>query len=88
MYALNLGEDGRILSATRPEYAPGSQPRVETLPDGDISDYRYVDGEYIYDPLPEPEPEPEQPTPTQLDRVEAQVMYTALMTDTLLEEDE
>lgn len=27
-------------------------------------------------------------TPTQLDRVEAQAMYTALMTDTLLEEDE
>lgn len=86
MYSLNLSEDGRILSATYPEYAPESQPQVETLPDGDISDYRYVDGEYIYDPLPEPEPE--QPTPTQLDRVEAQAMYTALMTDTLLEEDE
>ncbi len=26
--------------------------------------------------------------PTQLDRIEAQTMYTALMTDTLLEEDE
>ena len=26
-------------------------------------------------------------TPTQTDRIEAQVMYTALMTDTLLEED-
>ena len=26
-------------------------------------------------------------TPTQLDRIEAQVMYTALMTDSLLEED-
>lgn len=25
--------------------------------------------------------------PTQLDRIEAQTMYTALMTDTLLEED-
>lgn len=30
----------------------------------------------------EPEPDPE---PTQLDRIEAQVAYTALMTDTLLE---
>lgn len=27
-------------------------------------------------------------SPTQLDRIEAQVMYTALMTDSLLEEDE
>lgn len=32
-----------------------------------------------------PEPEPEQEEPSQLDRVAAQVMYTALMTDTLLE---
>lgn len=34
--------------------------------------------------IPEPEPEPEQ-EPTQLDRVEAQATYTAMMTDTLLE---
>lgn len=33
-------------------------------------------------PAPEPEPEPE---PTQLDRIEAQVTYTAMMTDTLME---
>lgn len=30
-------------------------------------------------------PEPTDPEPTQLDRVEAQVVYTAMMTDTLLE---
>ena len=34
-------------------------------------------------PAPEPEPTPE---PTQLDRVEAQATYTALITDTLLPE--
>lgn len=34
--------------------------------------------------VPEPEPEPE-PAPTQLDIIEAQVTYTAMMTDTLLE---
>nr|DAI57502.1 MAG TPA: hypothetical protein [Caudoviricetes sp.] len=33
-------------------------------------------------PAPAPEPEPE---PTQLDRIEAQVTYTAMMTDTLME---
>lgn len=33
---------------------------------------------------PEPTPMPE-PEPTQLDRVEAQATYTAMMTDTLLE---
>lgn len=35
--------------------------------------------------VPEPEPEP-TPEPTQLDRVEAQATYTALITDTLLPE--
>jgi hypothetical protein len=35
--------------------------------------------------MPEPVPVPE-PEPTQLDRIEAQVAYTAMMTDTLLEE--
>lgn len=37
-------------------------------------------------PLPVPDPTPE-PTlePTQLDRIEAQVAYTAMMTDTLME---
>lgn len=38
------------------------------------------------EPVPyEPEPEPE-PEPTQLDIIEAQVTYTAMMTDTLLED--
>lgn len=60
MYALNLGENNRILSATFDKYAPQSQPRVDTLPEGDVSDYLYVDGGYVYDPLPKPpEPEPQ-----------------------------
>ena len=62
IYALNLGSDNRILSATYDQFAPASQPRVEELPEGDISDYKYVDGEYVYDPLPVP-PEP-TPDPT------------------------
>lgn len=62
MYALNLDIDGRILSVTFNQYAPQSQPRVDTLPEGDVSDYRYEDGQYIYDPLPNP-PEPaDEPT--------------------------
>ena len=51
MYALNLAEDGRILSATFPEYAPGKLV-VETLPEGNIADYLYVDGAYVHAPLP------------------------------------
>lgn len=58
-YALNLADDGRILSATYPQYAPADAVTVDALPEGDIYEYRYVDGAYIHDPLPEPEqPEP------------------------------
>jgi len=57
IYALNVGKDNRILSATYDQFAPASQPRVDTLPDGDISDYLYVNGEYVYAPIPVP-PEP------------------------------
>lgn len=68
MYALNLDTDGRILSVTYDQYAPQSQPRVDTLPDGDVSDYRYENGQYVYDPLPKPpEPEPEPTTEEILD---------------------
>lgn len=63
MYALNLGTDGRVLSATLPNYAPSASAIVETLPEGNISDYKYINGEFIYDPLPKPEP-PEPPAPT------------------------
>jgi hypothetical protein len=51
-YALNLAEDNRILSATYAKYAPENAILVDTLPEGDIADYLYVDGEYIYSPLP------------------------------------
>ena len=59
-YALNLAESGRILSATYEKYAPENTVLVDALPDGDISDYLYQDGSYVYDPLPEPE-EPDTP---------------------------
>ena len=60
-YALNLAEDGRILSATYPQYATEDAVIVDVLPEGDISDYLYVDGQYVHDPLPKlelPEAEP------------------------------
>lgn len=55
MYALNLTEDKRILSATYPKYAPADAVIVEALPEGDISDYLYADGLYVYEPLPKQE---------------------------------
>lgn len=34
----------------------------ETVDFENICDYRYIDGEYVYDPLPRPEPIVEEPT--------------------------
>lgn len=56
-YALNLAEDGRILSATYEEYAFEGNVLVDELPEGDISEYFYVNGQYVHDPLPTTEPE-------------------------------
>lgn len=69
MYALNLADDGRILSATYPQFAPADAVIVNALPDGNIADYRYEDGKYVYDPLPEPDREPEEPEHTLEERV-------------------
>lgn len=84
MYALNLAADGRILLATFEEFSSGNEYYVDILPEGNLYDYR-VDpntGEYIYDPVVRPAA---PVVPTQMDRIEAQVTYTAMMTDTLLE---
>jgi hypothetical protein len=55
-YALNLAEDGRILSATFAAYAGPGAVLVDELPEGNLADYIYVDGSYVYDPLPVVEP--------------------------------
>ena len=62
MYNLNLDADNRILSACVCLEEFEYENVVDTLPDGSISDYKYINGEYVYDPLPEPEPQPEEPT--------------------------
>ena len=62
MYSLNLDADNRILSACVCLDGFEYTNVVDTLPDRDVSDYRYVDGEYVYDPLPEPEPPTTEPT--------------------------
>jgi len=91
MYAINLNSENRILRATEERFADSESYLVESLPTGesekekDISNWKYINSQYVYDPLPDPEPQPE---PIDIGKLDAQVLYTALMTDTLIEEDE
>lgn len=68
MIYLNLDENGRVLSAAKHRTPPEGHPAVETLPEGNLYEYRYVDGAFVHDPLPEPDPV--EPSPTLEDRVE------------------
>ena len=83
--ALNLAEDNRILSAWKvlPNGNYDGMPIVDILPEGNLLDYQYIDGEFIYNPLPKEEV---KEVPSQLDIIEAQITYTAMMTGTLLKE--
>ena len=62
MYSLNLDTDNRILSACVCLGDFEYKNVVDTLPNGNVSDYKYIGGEYVYNPLPKPEPQPEEPT--------------------------
>lgn len=82
MYSLNLAEDCRILSACVCLEGLEYSNIVDTLPDGDITEYKYIKGEFVHDP--EPHPDPPQPQPTledRMDAAEANIDYIALMTD-------
>lgn len=61
-YALNLGENGRILSVCNCLEGQTYENIVDSFPDGDVSEYRYVDGEFIH--APDPTPDPPEPEPT------------------------
>lgn len=54
-YALNLAEDGRVLSATWPKYTPAHAVQVDALPAGNLADYIWQDGAFVYEPKPGPE---------------------------------
>lgn len=85
MYALNIDkETNRVLSVcvVLPTGDYDDMAIVDSFPEGNINDYLYINDEYVYSPLSEPEAVVE---PSQLDIIEAQTFYTAMMTDTLLE---
>lgn len=67
MYALNLGENNRVLSACICLPGQTYETTVDALPEGDVYEYRYENGEFIHDPLPKPDPpkpDPPKPDPT------------------------
>lgn len=70
-YGLVLDADNRIVDAPVQRYAPVDAIIVDKLPDGDFRDYLYVNGEYVYDPLPKPEPMEPAIEPTVWDELDA-----------------
>ena len=79
-YALNLASNGRVLSATFPEFAPANQPRIDALPEGHLSDYVFQNNNLVYSPLPvTPQP------PSDEERIAALEEQNALLLECLLE---
>ena len=46
-YALNISETNAVLSATYEQFSWEGCPIVDHLPDGDITDYDFINGEYV-----------------------------------------
>lgn len=70
-HGLVLDAEYRIIDAPFQRYAPEYAIIVDKLPDGDFHDYLYVNGEYVYDPLPRPEPVDPEPERSVWDELDA-----------------
>lgn len=57
---IDVGSDNRVTGVRYPKFADHGDTVVDKLPEGDLLDYKYVDGQFVYDPLPRP-PEPDPP---------------------------
>ena len=79
-FKLLQNEDAVKSDGAEPVFVLNSKPYSDT--NEQIAKAEAYNGEYTIEDDGQPEPELE---PTQLDRVEAQATYTAMMTDTLLE---
>lgn len=66
-YAINIDDKKRVQRITYEKYKDEKSIVTDTIPEGNASDYKYIDGSYVYDPLPKPEPQPKpDPSPTEL----------------------
>ena len=72
-YAIQTDSTNRINRWEFTKYVPSNLLDqfilVNYIPDGNLPDYLYINGEYVYDPLPKPE-EP-APAPTVWDELDA-----------------
>lgn len=85
MAYIRIDENYRVTAASLNFYC-GEEIEVQLPKElsklSDIHDYKYINGQFVYDPII---PEEIEKKPSQLDIIEAQVTYTAMMTDTLLQ---
>lgn len=77
-YAIQVDSANRINRWEFTKYVPADQLDqyilVDYIPEGNLPDYLYINGEYVYDPLPKPEqPEPEPSLESRVATVEADV---------------
>lgn len=92
MYTLNLDENNYVLSIA---HTPHDDVALD-LSEVELkylNAYQYISGQLILDPVrkaeiiaEEEERRRKEEEPSRDDRLEAQTLYTAMMTDTLLEE--
>lgn len=92
LYTLNLDKNNYVLSIANTTN-DNIELDLSTIDLNYLNAYQYLDGELVLDETKKAElveeekkREEEEKKPTQLETIEAQVLYTALMTDTMLEE--
>ena len=54
-YFIDLDETGRIIAYSENENLFEHGIEVTALPEGGVSDYKYINNEYVYDPIISPE---------------------------------
>lgn len=86
-YGLVLDENHRIISAPFQRYAPEDAIIVNTLPEGNLPDYQYINNEFIYNPLPKEDPvEPSPNLENRVTALEETVNTTVVEYNTVLKE--
>lgn len=86
-YALNVADDNRVLSAcvVLPNGSYDGMQIVDKLPSGNLSEYRYINGDYTHDPKPKPqEPEPAETIESRVEKLEESDAETRQIVEMLL----